>query len=227
MRLLLLEDDSRLRTVYAAGLRADGNAVDEARTLAEARHWLDRVNFDCLVFDRLLPDGDSMDLVMDIDAGDGRPAIVMISGLIAGHERIRGLTAGADDYLVKPVLLEELVMRVRKLLARQPSRPRGSLELGRVSLDRDRRHVTRDGVPVHLTRTQYAIMEQLAMNVDCVVSREHLLEHCWDGRGPFRANPLHSHIARLRKIFEGCLVLKASWGTGYTLRVVGRAGEPP
>jgi len=219
MRLLLLEDDARLRAAYAARLRADGNAVDEVGTLAEAREWLDRVAFDCLVLDRLVPDGDSVDLVTGIEARAERPFILMVSGLGEGDERVKGLTVGADDYLVKPVRLDELVVRVRKLLARQVPRRRGPLELGRVSIDRDRRRVTRDGVTVHLTPTQYAILEQLAINADCVVSKEQLLEHCWDGRPRTRVNPLHSHITRLRKIFAGCLVLESSRRAGYALRV--------
>jgi DNA-binding response OmpR family regulator len=226
MRLLLLEDDSRLRAAYAARLRADGNAVDEVSTLAEARQWLDRVAFDCLVLDRRVPDGDSVDLVTDLDASAERPFILMVSGLGAGDERVRGLTVGADDYMVKPVRLDELVLRVRKLLARQAPRRIGSLQLGRVSIDRDRHHVAVDGAGVHLTPTQFAILVQLAINVDRVVSKEHLLEHCWDGRPQRRVNPLHSHITRLRRLFDGSLVFESSWGTGYALRVA-RVEERP
>ena len=80
MRVLLLEDDARLRTAYASRLRADGNAVDEARTLVEARAWLGRTAYDCLVLDRRVPDGDSVELVEAIDAMSDRPSILILSG---------------------------------------------------------------------------------------------------------------------------------------------------
>jgi len=219
VRILLLEDDYRMRSAYAARLRADGNTVDEVRNLAEARASLDRVAYDALVLDRLVPDGDALELVREIDFRSGRPPILVISALGEGDERVRGLTVGADDYLVKPIRLEELVLRVRKLLVRRTPPSQGPLVLGRVAIVQQHRHVTVDGVAVHLTPTQYAILELLAISLDCVVTKQHLLEHCWDVHGNLRANPLHSHITRLRRIFDGCLVFESVWGTGYALHV--------
>ncbi|HEU5152218.1 MAG TPA: response regulator [Iamia sp.] len=117
MRLLLLEDDPRLRSAFAARLRADGYAVDEVETLGEARAWLDRgIAFDGLVLDRRVPDGDSLQLVEEVGGTAGRPAVVVVSALGDGDERVRGLAVGADDYLVKPVRLDELVLRLQRLL---------------------------------------------------------------------------------------------------------------
>lgn len=208
-----------------ARLRADGHAVDEAGTLAEARSWLARGTYDCLVLDRRVPDGDAVELVEDLDATIDRPPILILSGLGEGGERLRGLTGGADDYMVKPVHLEELVLRVRNLVAPATTSTPGALELGRVTLDREHRHVTLDGATVHLTPTQYAIFEQMALAAGLLVTKEHLLRHCWDAHRHLGLNPLHSHITRLRRIFDGSLVFESTWGAGYTLRIAPDARE--
>jgi DNA-binding response OmpR family regulator len=221
MRILVLEDDTRLREAYAAGLRSDGYLVEEVSTLAEARASLGSSSFDCLVLDRRVPDGDSVDLVAEVDSWRTKTRMLLLSALGDGDDRVQGLAAGADDYMVKPVHLEELALRVRNLLVRMPSRP-STLELGRVMLHRDHRQVTFDGSIVHLTPTQYAVLELLARNVDSLVTKESLLDHGWDKNRTLGGNPLHSHITRLRRIFEGALVFESTWGVGYTLRV----GDP-
>jgi DNA-binding response OmpR family regulator len=226
MRLLVLEDDTRLRAAFAARLRQDGNAVDEAGTLAEAEGWIGRVTFDCLVLDRLVPDGDSVDLVREIDKETERPPVLMISALGAGAERVKGLALGADDYMVKPVHLEELALRVQKLLAPTATSSRELLMLGRVGLDRAHRHVTRDGVRVHLTPTQYTLLEQLAVNAGSLVTKHHLLAHGWDAHEHVRGTSLHSHITRLRRIFAGALTIESTWGEGYTLRISESCSTP-
>ncbi|HEU5152222.1 MAG TPA: response regulator transcription factor [Iamia sp.] len=221
MRLLLLEDDPRLRAAYAARLRAEGNAVEEVGTLAEAQRRIDTVDFDCLVLDRLVSDGDSVDLVMEIDEEVERPPVLMISALGERQDRVRALTVGADDYLVKPVHLEELALRVRNLLVAQEPTADTRLVLGRVELDRARRHVTRDGARVHLTPTQYRIFEQLALGHGSLVTKDHLYEVCWDAHEQIGDHTVHAHITRLRRIFDGCLVFESAWGAGFTLHVVG------
>ena len=217
MRVLLLEDDYRLRQAYGRRLRADGYAVDEAVTLAQARSSFDEAQYDCVVLDRLVPDGDSIDLVSDLSARRTKPSILVISDLGDADSRIHGLSTGADDYVVKPVGLEELVLRVRKLIVRRS--PAGArLQVGGVTVDRSRREVAIDGTPVHLTPTQYAVFEQLIINMGRVVDQGWLLDHCWDGqRDPF-SDPLHSQVTRLRTIFRSHLVIETARGSGYMLR---------
>lgn len=218
MRLLLLEDDYRLRQAYGSRLRSDGHAVDEAVTLAQARAALAETDYDCVVLDRLAPDGDAIVLVEEMSGREGRPSVLVLSGLDGVASRVGGLEAGADDYLAKPADLDELVVRVRRLIVRRT--PVGSrLRLGRVSVNRVRREVLIDREPIHLTPTQFSVFEQLAINVDHVVDQGTLLDHCWDAqRDPF-ANPLHSQITRLRSAFRGVLVIETMRGSGYMLRV--------
>jgi DNA-binding response OmpR family regulator len=221
VRLLLLEDDYRLRQAMGRRLRSDGHAVDEATTLEQARTAIADTGYDCLIMDRLVPDGDALEIAAEIGTDPFRPPILMLSGLGEHHHRVDGLVSGADDYLAKPVDLEEMALRVRKLIARRTST--GSrLQLGRVEVNRSRREVTIDGVEVHLSPTQYAVFEQLVINVDRVVDQGALLESCWDAhRDPF-SNPLHSQINRLRSTFRGLLTITSVRGSGYLLRVVSK-----
>jgi len=220
MRLLLLEDDTRLRAAFATRLKAEGSAVDEVGTLAEAQRAIDRVAFDCLVLDRLVPDGDSVDLVREIDREVERPPVLMISALGESSERVSALTTGADDYMVKPIHLEELALRVHKLVTTEPWGP-DLVVLGPVRLDRQHRHVTCDGARVHLTPTQYRLLEQLAVASGSVVTKDELYACCWDAHAHIKKSIVHSHITRLRRIFDGYLAFDSTWGVGYTLRVVG------
>lgn len=222
MRLLLLEDDPELRTPYARRLRAEGHAVDEVDTLDEARRALIDVDYDCLVFDRLLPDGDSLDLVEEVQR-TGTPApILLLSALGEGEERVRGLLAGASDYVAKPIRLDELALRVANLFVRSTGASTCPVRLGRVEVDRLRRTVTVDGDLVHLTRQQYAVLDHLVAHRDRLVTTEELLEHCWDRNRDLFANPLHSQITRLRAVFGGVLEFRSVRGQGYVLRVVDR-----
>ena len=118
MRLLLLEDDRRLRTAYAHRLRADGGAVDEVGSLADAQRALARVDFDCLVLDRLVPDGDAVSLVRDIDRRTDRHPVLMISALGDVADRVGTLATGADDYMVKPFTGAHLDARIATVLRR-------------------------------------------------------------------------------------------------------------
>ena len=221
MRLLLLEDDRRLRSAYANRLKADGDDVDEVGTLAAAQRALALVAYDCLVLDRLVPDGDAVSLVREIDEKSDRPPVLLISALGDVAERVGALTIGADDYLVKPIHLDELALRVRRLIQAAPSSS-GLVDLGRVHLDRHLRNVTRDGTRVHLTPTQFKVLEHLAVNVGSVVTTDELFDRCWDAHAGFSRNIVHFHIWNLRKVFGDCLRISSTRGEGYSLVVAER-----
>lgn len=217
MRLLLLEDDRRLRAAYARRLRRAGGDVVEVGTLAAVRRSLDGAGFDCLVLDRLVPDGDALRLVEDIDRQPGRPPVLMISALADEAARLDGLTAGADDYMAKPFALDELALRVHKLIDVAPSSS-GVLRLGRVSVDRHHGTVTCDGARIHLTPTQFRLLELLGTNLGSAVTTDQLYDHCWDAHAAFPRSVVHPHMWRLRQILQGHLTIESRRGTGYTLR---------
>lgn len=220
MRLLVLDDDLRLAQAFAGRLRDDGFDVDEVATMGQARVAIAEVPYDCLVLDRLVPDGDALDLVAEVHQRQARPWMLVLSALGDGDQRVRGLEAGADDYLPKPVRLEELALRVIRLVLRPLSSMPRPVRLGRVTIDRTRREALLDGRVVHLTPTQYAVLEYLVTQRDRMVTTEELLDHCWDGTRDLFANPAHSQVSRLRSAFRGALRIESLRGTGYVLRVV-------
>lgn len=220
-KILVLEDDRRLRSAIARRLKAEGRAVVEVGTLAAAQRALARGEFDCLVLDRLVPDGDAVSLVREIDERLDRPPVLIISALGDVADRVGALGLGADDYMVKPIHLDELALRVRNLIQAAPSAS-GVLDLGRVRLDRRRRNVTRDGTWVPITPTQFKVLEQLGLNLGSLVTTDELFDRCWDTHAGFKRNIVHPHIWRLRKVFGDCLHIKSSPGRGYTLAVADR-----
>lgn len=225
MRLLLLEDDPDLRGPYARRLRSEGHAVDEVDTLEGARTAMMDIEYDCLVFDRLVPDGDSLELLAEMWESGQRPPVLLLSALGDGDERVRGLRAGAADYVPKPVRLDELALRVSNLVVRSTGGSAAPVRLGRVTIDRSRHHVEIDGRPVHLTRQQYSVLDHLVVNRHRLVTTEELLEHCWDVNRHLFANPLHSQITRLRSTFRGHIVFASVRGQGYEMRVISKEDD--
>lgn len=219
LRVLVLEDDPVLRSSFANRLRNEGHVVDEVSTLAAARTALDEAEYGCLVLDRIVPDGDALELVAEQRDKPGRPPVLVLSGLGAVDQRVKGLAVGADDYVSKPVRLKELALRVRNLAEKAESSEWGPVHLGGVVVDRERDRVTMDGAEVHLTPHQHAVLDYLVAHRERMIATEELLEHCWDGARPLFANPLHSQVTRLRRIFAGRLRIESVRGAGYVLKV--------
>jgi len=221
-RVLLLEDESGLAHAFARRLRVDGFAVDAVATLAAVRTAVVDVAYDCLVLDRHVGDGDSLELLAELTGAEHRVAVVMVSDDGDADARIQGLSEGADDYMTKPVRLDELALRVGKVMARRDRSPRAPglvVDIGSVRVDRSRRQVTRDGEPVHLSPIQYSVFELLVRHRDRMLTTEEVLERCWDGRRDPFSNPLHTQVSRLRKTFEGALRIIAVRGAGYRVEL--------
>lgn len=222
MRLLLLEDEARLSHAFARRLRFDGFAVDPVATMAEVRTAVMDITYDCLVLDRHVADGDSTELLPELTRAEHRAPVVMISADCDADARIHGLAKGADDYMAKPLRLDELALRVGKVVARRDrsSRASGSVvDLGSVRVDLARHHVTRDGEPVHLSPIQYSVFELLVRHRDRMLTTEEVLERCWDSSRDLFSNPLHSQITRLRRTFAGALRIVAVRGAGYRIEL--------
>lgn len=219
MRVLVLEDDPKVRRSLCCRLRGDGNAVDEAGTIEEAASALIDAPYDCLVLDRLVPGGDGLDLVVGVLAEPDPPATLVLTAIEDQDDRVRAFEAGVDDYVVKPVRPMEVVLRVRRLLAQRAVATPEPVQLGRAVVDRARHEVTIDGDHIHLTPVQYAVLDYLVVNRLRLVETEELLRHCWDRNRDLTANPLHTQICRLRKIFRGVLAFEKVHGCGYRLRV--------
>lgn len=215
MRILVVEDDRGLREAVVAGLRASGFAVDDCPDLATARARLASHSYDCIVLDRMLPDGEGLSLL----AGELAPAPTLIlTARDAIRDRVEGFERGADDYLVKPFAMAELIARVRTLCRRrhEPSAP-ALLRASGIEVDLARRAVRREGVQLALTPKEFAVLELLVLRAGSVVSREELVEHCWDELTAPMSNALDVVIGQLRRKLGEPDPIRTVRGAGYLL----------
>lgn len=219
-RLLVVEPDGSLRAAFSSALAADGHevaAVDCVRAARAARP----ATFDCVVLDRAAGEGDALTLVDELYGAGGRTRVVLVAGRASDAERVEGLTRGADDYLVQPVELPELVTRVRRLTRCRAVTATAQIRVGRVVIDQDRRLARMDGQEVDLTPTQYELLVELAREPGCVVQARRLIERGWDDHRDLDTSVLRPHLTRLRKALQGAVEVRCVRGVGYALEIVG------
>jgi len=225
MRLLLVEDDRMIGSTLRQALKLEGHAVDWVYDGSAAAASLASERFDLVLLDLGLPAkpnyGSGLDVLRELRArGDDTPVIVL-TARDALEDRVAGLDAGADDYLVKPFEREELLARLRALLRRRPPRGAAYLVVGDLRLNPATREVTRGERRLQLTNREFELLEHLMRNERLVISRQALLEDVW-GYDPFdETNTVDVFISNLRrKLEEGGepRVLHTIRGAGYVLR---------
>ena len=230
MRVLLIEDDQRLADVLLGGLRGQGYAADHAATAEDAAWLATEIAFDALILDIGLPDGDGIDLCGRLRAAGVWSPILLLTARQAVTERVRGLDAGADDYLVKPFAFAELVARLRALLRRgRPERP-AILEAGGLRLDPAARRATVDGAPLTLTGKVLGLLELLLRRQGEVVTRGEIQEHLWDWAFDGDSNVIDVYVASLRSALRAhpdAPAIETVRGAGYRLSAGIRDGAPP
>lgn len=219
MRILLIEDDAESAAFIAEGLRREGFTVDIAADGIEGLHVATESHPDLLIIDRMLPrlDGVSM-LKAARAAGIGAPAL-FLTALGTVDDRVVGIDAGGDDYLVKPFAFAELRARVHALLRRAPLREeKTELAVGDLRLDRLARRVFRGAAEIALQAREFQLLEYLMLNEGRVVTRTMLLEEIWGFRFDPGTNIVESHLSRLRsKIGEGAAMIATRRGAGYVI----------
>ena len=215
MRVLVVEDESRLADAIQRGLRREGFAVDTAGDGAAALEKAAVNDYDVVVLDRDLPVVHGDDVCRTLVDEGSVARILMLTAAADVDDRVEGLTLGADDYLGKPFAFTELVARVRALGRRaQQARP-PVLERAGVRLDAARRSVTRDGRPVALTRKELAVLETLLLAEGAVVSAEQLLEKVWDEHADPFTNTVRVTVMNLRRKLGDPPVVETVIGAGY------------
>jgi two-component system OmpR family response regulator len=221
MRALVLEDDERLRSLVVRALGRGGIACDEASRIAEADELLDLHEYDLLVLDRRLPDGDGLDVCRRARARGFRHSILMLTAMDQPEDEIEGLSEGADDYLGKPFDLEVLAARARALLRRNETRAPRQLAAGDLKLDPGRRSAWRGSEPLELTSREFTILELLMRSPGAVVSREEILEQAWGEREEPMSNTIDVLVGRLRRKLDRPKQdsrIETVRGMGYRLR---------
>ncbi len=221
MRILVVEDDAPLAEVLRRGLVEDGYATDVVGKLVDAQHAVQANDYDLVVLDRGLPDGDGRDLCAQMrDDGDGT-AVLMLTARDGLGDKVEGLDAGADDYLTKPFDYPELTARIRALLRRPASAQSPILTHGSLEMDPASRRVSRSSITIPLTAREFALLEMMLRAPEATHKRTDLLEHVWDANYDGLSNVVDVHIANLRRKLElpgQPDPIETVRGVGYRLR---------
>jgi two-component system, OmpR family, response regulator len=214
MRILVVEDEPRLLRNLAKALREEGYAVDTAETGDDGLFKAETYNYDAIVLDVMLPQLDGWEVLARLRKQKRTP-VLMLTARDTTKDRVRGLDGGADDYLVKPFDLDELLARLHALIRRSAGQVHPKLELGDVIIDTRARTVEREGQPVPLTAREYAILEYLALHRGEVVTRTDLYEHLFDESDDTLSNLVDVHIFSIRKKLGRDLIVTRR-GQGYS-----------
>ena len=222
MKLLLLEDDKDMRDHVARLLRAAGHVVDDCATGRDAIFLATSNDYSVLVLDRLVPDLDGLGALKAIRAAGVQTPALFLTALQSIGDRVEGLDAGADDYLVKPFAGAELLARVAALGRRSPTADTVTrLTVADLQIDLLKRTVTRAGHSVDLQQQEYKLLEYLMRHAGEIVTRTMLLENIWSFHFDPGTNLIESHISRLRaKIDRGYHreLIQTVRGAGYRIR---------
>ncbi|MGH3103628.1 MAG: response regulator transcription factor [Gaiellaceae bacterium] len=223
MRILVVDDDAAVRESLRRALQLEGYDVELARDGAEALSRLesDGVEPDAVVLDVLMPHVDGLEVCRRLRSGGNRLPVLMLTARDEVADRVAGLDAGADDYVVKPFALEELLARVRALLRRLTPGAGTVLRFADLVLDPATREVRRGGEPIELTRTEFALLELFMINPRQVLTRSVIFERVWGYDFGFGSNSLDVYIGYLRRKTEqggGPRLIQTIRGVGYALR---------
>jgi len=216
MRILLVEDDRVIAGAVREQAESEGHSVDLAARLDAAHDALAVAHFDLILLDLMLPDGRGVPFLCSLRAkGDTTPVIIM-TALDQVSDRIEGLNAGADDYLVKPFDLSELSARIGAVSRRYAGNPNPRITLGELSVDIAARSLTRAGKPVPLTAREWVLLEAFLQKPGQVLSKAVLEERLYSFDSEVESNTIEVHISRLRKKLGADLIVTER-GLGYRL----------
>lgn len=219
MRILVIEDNQRMGELIAQGLRERGYACDIAPSLAAAEDALAAAQFDVALLDAGLPDGDGFDWLR-ARSGQNQPPTIMLTARVGLEDRVRGLDAGADDYLPKPFAMEELAARVRAILRRPGARQQRVIEAGDLAFDPAEQSALCHGERIDLTRREGNLFELLIRRAGHVVPRQAIEEALYAFDEAVTPNAIEAVVSRLRRKLEeasAANVLHTIRGIGYLL----------
>lgn len=222
MRVLIVEDDLEAAAYMVKGLKESGYVVDHVADGREALYRVAAEAYDAVVVDRMLPGVDGLTIVRTMRSAGNLAPVLILSALGDVDDRVKGLKAGGDDYLVKPYAFAELLARLEALLRRgRADAPDTTLKIADLEMDLVGRTVRRGGRPIELKPKEFALLEYLMRHAGHVVTRTMLLENVWDYSFDPQTNVIDVHISRLRqKIDKGQdkPLLSTIRGAGYSLR---------
>ena len=221
MRVLLVEDDLTAARGISMMLKSGGSVVDEADTGEEALELVRHYDYDIVVLDLMLPDMEGYDVVRRMRAARIDVPVLILSGLSRPQAKVRGLDAGADDFITKPFDKSELLARMQAIVRRSKGFSQPSLRVGKLRLNLDSREVLVEDVKIHLTGKEYAILELLVLRKGMVLTKEAFLNHLYGGMDEPEVKIIDVFICKLRKKLQlagADNLIGTVWGRGYMLR---------
>ncbi|MCO5066392.1 MAG: response regulator transcription factor [Rhizobiaceae bacterium] len=216
MRILLIEDDSVLGAAVRDQIVGDGHSVDWVMRIDAAGDAMASAAYDLILLDLMLPDGRGIVFLRALRAAGDVTPVIILTALDQVLDRIEGLTAGADDYLVKPFDLDELSARIGSVARRYSGNPNPIIRHGSLDIDIARRNVRRDGKPVQLTAREWALLEAFLARPGQLLSKAQLEEKLYDFDAEVESNTIEVHVSRLRKKL-GADLIETERGLGYRL----------
>ena len=221
MRILVVEDEPDLLDALKKQLQSSGYSVDACGDGLDAEHYLQMATYDAVVLDIMLPGIDGLELLRRMRAKGDTTHVLLLTALDSIENKVRGLDAGADDYLVKPFAYDELLARLRVLLRRRTGQTTNILEYAGLVMDLNSRTVTREGREITLSSKEFAVLEYLLLNQGRVLSRDKIENHVWNYDFEGGSNVVDVYIRYLRKKIDAGFdkkLLHTIRGAGYVLK---------
>ncbi|MBV9357942.1 MAG: response regulator transcription factor [Chloroflexi bacterium] len=221
MHILVVEDDTRIARVVEQALAEAGHQIDIAYDGLDGLERAEAGTYDLLILDVMLPEMDGLAVARDLRRQRVRTPILMLTARDAVADRVRGLDSGADDYLIKPFALEELLARVRALGRRAGDGADAVLEVGDLRLDTERHEVAREDRPIELTAKEFDLLAYLMRNAGRVLSKDQITDHVWGYDAQATSNVVEIYVHYLRdKIDRGFPrpLIRTVRGVGYTIK---------
>lgn len=204
MRVLVVEDEIRMAALIRQGLEEEAYAVDVVGDGHDALDWLRTADYDFVVLDLMLPGKDGIAVCREYRAAGGRAAVIMLTARDALSDRVLGLDSGADDYLVKPFGMLELLARLRALARREGPSKMPELQIADLTLNSATKRIQRAGRPIELTALEYGVLEFLMRHNSQVVTRDQIINHVWNANFDSGSKLIEVYVYQLRKkIDEG------------------------
>ncbi len=227
MRILVVEDNLKMASVIRQSLTESAYAVDVANTGQDGEHMAATEPYDLVILDVMLPDQDGIQTCKNLRRRGIKSPVLMLTALSTTGDKVKGLDAGADDYLTKPFEVDELLARVRALLRRGEAQESSRLKFADIEVDLITRTVTRAGQKITLTAKEFALLEYFMRNPNRVLTRTSIGEHVWDMNFDSDSNVIDVYVSMLRRKLDRGFdqrLIHTVIGTGYCLRLQ-EAGE--
>ena len=220
MKLLIVEDEPQLLKSLEDFASKEGYLYDSSKGFRTAAERIALYDYDCIVLDINLPDGNGFDLLETLHKEGKTNGVIILSARDSLDDKLKGLGLGADDYLTKPFHFEELEARIRSLTRRKFIQEDVCLRCSRITFDTRTREASVDGTPLTLTRKESALLEYFLLHRNRIISPEEMIEHLWDGSVNSFSNSIRVHISSLRKKLRTALgydPIQNKIGQGYIL----------